>query len=159
MAEAGCLKPGPRLSAGTKENSFMGMPIFSYVTNVSTNIAICTILCPLPFSAQGSSAGLPTQTQVADPVIDLASYEIVGGSTGVGTIVTFQSLGLNSTLNAGVLTPVWNALVSPAPVTLANSTNYNNILNGPFHGLRMLISGVVGNGVAYARLSGTIRDK
>lgn len=141
----------------------MAAPIFSYVTNVSTNIAICTILAPLPFSSSGSAGALPQNIQLQSEVIDLAIFSLVAGSTGVGTVLTLQELGLDSSLSAGALVPVWRTVTTgggtstPVTITLANSTPYGAVINGPFHGLRFLISGVVGNGVAYARISGTVR--
>jgi len=96
-------------------------------------------------------------------VIDLAIFSIAAGSTGVGTVLTLQELGLDSDISAGALVPVWRTVCTgggtstPVTITLANSTPYGGIINGPFHGLRFLISGVVGNGVAYARLTGTVR--
>jgi hypothetical protein len=77
------------------------------------------------------------------------SYLIVGGTTGVGTVVTFQELGADGT---------WRSLVSPAPITIASSTTYNGALNGPFHGIRINVSGLVGNGIAYAEIKGTVRS-
>jgi 2-keto-3-deoxy-6-phosphogluconate aldolase len=86
-------------------------------------------------------------------VFELISYYITAGSSGAGTVLTFQELLLSST--AGAL--AWSPLVSPAAITAANSTNYNASINGPFHGLRIMVSGVVGNGISYARLTGTVR--
>jgi hypothetical protein len=141
----------------------MAAPIFTYATAVTTNIAICTLLAPLPWGV-GNAGGLPPNTQLSGEVIDLASFYIIAGSSGVGTIVTFQELGLDSTLSAGVLVPQWRTLTAgqltstPQTITLANSTTYGGVFNGPFHGIRMLLSSATGNGVAYARLSGMIRQ-
>jgi hypothetical protein len=81
-------------------------------------------------------------------MLEVVSYYIAGGSTGVGTVVTFQELGADGT---------WRAMVSPAPITIASSTNYNGSFNGPFHGVRLTVSGLVGNGASYAELKGTVR--
>jgi len=137
----------------------MAVPISicSYAVNVTTNIAICTLLAPLPFGA--GAIGVVSQTQSATEIIALASYEIYAGSSGVGTVVTFQCLGLDSTSAS----PVWRTLSTgggtstPLTITLANSTPYGGYINGPFHGLRMLISSATGNGILYARLSATLQ--
>jgi hypothetical protein len=120
----------------------MAMPIANYALTVSTNINIC------PIVVGEFPTGIVAGTQFGCYAIDLASYYIAAGSSGVGSVLTFQVLGGDGT---------WRALVSPAPITLANSTNYNGIINGPFHGLRIAISGVVGNGVAFAELIGSVR--
>ena len=142
----------------------MSVPVFSFATNVTTNISICTLIAPLPFPPGAASAGpnLKANTQLSSVVIDLASFYLLAGSTGVGTVVTFQELRLDTTVPG---TPTWvtlctgGATSTPLTITLANSTPYAWPLNGPFHGLQMTISGVVGNGVAYARISATMRDK
>jgi len=144
----------------------MGMPSFSYAANVSTNITICQILAPLPYGtplADGplSGAVVPNR-QLSAPEIDLATYYILAGSSGAGTVVTLQELRLDTSVQG---TPVWTPLTTggststPLAITLANSTSYGGVLNGPFHGLAMIISGVAGNGIAYARISATFRDK
>jgi hypothetical protein len=126
----------------------MGMPIANYALTVTTNINICTIV------VGQFPTGVVAGTQFGCYVIDLADYFIVAGSSGVGTVVTFQQLGGDGT---------WRAMVSPAPITLANSTTYNPgvspliPLNGPAHGFRLSVSGVVGNGIAFAELIGTVR--
>jgi hypothetical protein len=135
----------------------MAAPLTSYVTNISANIAICQILAPLPWA--NLKAPSPQNVPIAGNVIDWASFDMAAGSTGVGTIITFNQLGADS--YPGTL--VWRTLVTggvtPAAttITLANSTGYGGVLQGPFWGLQMVISGAVGNGVAYARLSGSIR--
>jgi hypothetical protein len=132
----------------------MALPVFNFAANVSTNITICEIhpggSVVFGLYAASPRIFLPAGVQNQSPVIDLASYLIVGGSSGVGTIVTFQEFGGDGN---------WRALVSPAPITIASSTSYNGVLNGPFHGLRISISGVVGNGVGYAELVGSVRSQ
>jgi hypothetical protein len=138
----------------------MAVPVSlcSYAVNVTTNIAICTLLAPLPYGA-GAAGGVSQASQNPCEVLALINYEIAAGSTGVGTVLTFQTLGLDSTAT----TPVWRTLATGGgtstltTITLANSTLYGGILNGPFHGVRILISGVVGNGVAYARISSSLQ--
>src|SRR5690348_13737731 len=122
----------------------MSLPIYSSTQNVSTAINICSIVADSPSIRNGQSPG-----QNAGEMVDLASYYFSAGTTGVGTVLTFQELGADGT---------WRALVAPAPITLANSTNYNGVVNGPFHGLRVNVSNPVGNGVSYAELKGSIRS-
>jgi len=142
----------------------MSQPVFSFATSVSTNISICTILAPLPFPYGAAATGptLKANAQQSCVVIDLASFYILAGSSGVGTVVTLQELNLSASVPG---TPAWVTLTTglatstPLTITLANSAPYAGPLNGPFHGLQMTISGVVGNGIAYARISATMRDK
>jgi hypothetical protein len=136
----------------------MAMPTFSYAANVAANISICTLIAPIPWVASGSPP-VPNK-QLTSEVFDLASYYILAGSTGVGTVVTFQELRLDTSTAAS---PQWVTLTTggststPLTITLASSTPYGGVLNGPFHGLQMTISGVVGNGIAYARISTGVR--
>jgi hypothetical protein len=109
---------------------------------LAANGNYCAITAPMPAAAQQGGA------QSSAQMIDDAAYYIAGGSTGVGTILTFQELGGDGT---------WRAMVAPAPITVANSTNYNSSIDGPFHGLRIVLSGLVGNGASYAELKGTVR--
>lgn len=136
----------------------MAQPLHVWAAGVTTNIAICTLVLPFTRTAAASSGAA---TSFPATCFDLLSYEIVAGSSGVGTVITFQTLQLNSQLPPAALT--WGTLTTgggtstPLTITLANSTTYGGLINGPFLGVQMLISGVVGNGVAYARLSGAIR--
>jgi len=121
------------------------IPVFNNNNDqpLAANAAFCAITAPAP-QVINQGAG-----QNSSPMIDVASYYIAGGSSGVGTVVTFQELGGDG---------VWRSMVSPAPITIANSTNFNGIVNGPIHGLRLLMSGLVGNGASYAELKGTVRQ-
>ena len=118
----------------------MAAPIFSFVNNVSTNIAICTIMAPLPWTVTGGgSVALPQNTQLQSEVIDLAIFSLVAGSTAVGTVVTLQELGLDSALSAGVLAPVWRTVVTggatSTPVTISKQVLQGE-LNQPRIGAR-----------------------
>lgn len=108
---------------------------------ITANGAFATITVPEPLSAN------QTAGQNIAPLIDEASYFIVAGSTGVATVVTFQELGGDGT---------WRNLASPGPITLANSGSYNGGITGQFHGLQIVVSGLVGNGIAYAELKGVV---
>lgn len=122
----------------------MATPIFASASSVSTAINICTIIADSPGS-RGATTG-----QNSGAMLDLVSYYIAGGSSGVGTVATFQELGTDGT---------WRPLVTnPAPVTIANSVNVNLSFSGPFHGLRIAVSNPVGNGIAYAELKGCVRN-
>ncbi len=122
----------------------MAIPIYNNNNGASLNAN--ANFCPLvvgqpPFTQQATG-------QNSAYLIDLASYYFAGGSTGVATVITFQELGGDGT---------WRSMASPAPITVANSTNYNGIVNGPLHGLRVNISNNTGNGVAYGELKATVR--
>jgi hypothetical protein len=123
------------------------LPVQNNVVSVSANGNYCTII-PTGSIISGGTGKTPS-AQNSTTAIDLATYYIAGGSTGVGTVVTFQTLGGDGT---------WRAMVSPAPITIANSTNYNGIINGPVNGLRIVVSGIVGNGLAFAELIGSVRS-
>ncbi len=120
------------------------IPVFNNngAAALAANANFCAITAPMP-QAVNQSAG-----QNSAQMIEVVSYFVAGGSTGVGTVVTFQELGADG---------VWRAMVSPAPITIANSTNNNGSFNGPFHGVRLAVSGLVGNGASYAELKGSIR--
>lgn len=134
------------------------MPTFNFASGVSTNISICTLLAPLPYPG-GAGPVTPNKQQTSE-VLDVASYYILAGSTGVGTIVTIQELRLDTSVQG---TPTWVTVTTGGVssttlvITLANSTSYGGVLNGPFHGLQMTISNATGNGIAYARISSGVR--
>lgn len=136
----------------------MAAPISSYAALVTSNIAICTLVCPLPWG--GLKGPLAPGAQVSANVLDVASFELTAGSSGVGTIVTLQQLGMDSYPGSLVWRPFVTGGTTSTPwtITLANSTGYGGQLAGPFLGLQLVVSGVVGNGVAYARISATIRS-
>ena len=121
----------------------MALPIFNnngaQPLTTATNFCSIVVAVPQPVN-QGSG-------QNSCPMITLVSYLIVGGSSGVGTVLTFQELGPDG---------VWRSIVAPAAVTIVNSTTANGSFTGPFHGLRLLLSNPVGNGATYAELKGTI---
>jgi hypothetical protein len=81
-------------------------------------------------------------------VIDLASYRFDTGGTTTG-LVTFQELCGDG---------VWRNLVAPAAVTLGAALQYNGILNGPFHGLRLVVSALAVSVITFAELKGSIRS-
>lgn len=109
---------------------------------------------PLLVAANFCAINAPTNQLVnqnpqmnSNPMLVFVSYLVVGGSTGVGTILTFQELGADGN---------WRALVAPAALTIASGTVLNGSFTGPFHGIRFALSGLVGNGAAYAELKATI---
>ena len=129
----------------------MAQPLTVYAVNVSTNIAICTILGPIGLTGIQTPPGV----QRAGGVIQSASVFGVGGSTGVGTNLAFQELGADST--TGNL--IWRTLATPAAVVIANSTAFGSTqIAGPLLGLQILVSGAVGNGVAYVRITAICQE-
>jgi hypothetical protein len=107
---------------------------------ITQNGNYCQIQVPgyIPPEITGASGG-------SSPQFSAASYHIQAGSTGAGTTVTFQGQGADG---------VFRALASPAPITLTNGTVYNSTLTGSFGALRLAVSSVTGNGIAYAQLTG-----
>lgn len=106
---------------------------------ITTNGTFCTVQVPgwIPPSIAGSGSV---------PQFGALSYHIVGGSTGAGTVVTFQGQGADG---------VFRNLASPAPITIASGTTYNSTLTGSFGAAQIVVSGVVGNGLSYAQLTGS----
>ena len=129
----------------------MAQPVTAYAQNINSTVAFCQIIAP------GLSFARPLPAVFTSPVFDLLSYEIVGGSSSVGTIIALQ--GLSALSASGSL--VWNSLpiATVFPLTLANSTNYTGVVNGPYLGVQFLMTTAVGNGVIYGRLTGLVRDK
>lgn len=135
----------------------MSLPVENYALATTTNISICTLLpagslfAPL---VAGATNVLPTGQMNLSPMLDIVAVYIAAGSSGVGTVVTPQELGGDGT---------WRAIPAfgnyTGAVTLANSTNYYFVIGGPFNGFRLTISGVVGNGVAFAEAKASVRDK
>jgi hypothetical protein len=107
---------------------------------ISTNGTYCAIQVPgyIPPSIAGPGG--------ASPQFQSFSYHLIAGSTGAGTVITFEQLGADS---------AWHALSTPAPITAASSTTYNNTLQGPWSALRLNVSALAGNGLSYASLTGT----
>ena len=80
---------------------------------------------------------------------DLATYQILTGSGVSGGTATFQELYAD-----GV---TWVNLASPAPITLAATTAYNGVLNGPFLALRIVIASISGGTISQMMLKGSCR--
>lgn len=131
----------------------MSLPVYNFTTAVTTNINICTIF-PVGSIVGGLYGASPRiflpAGQNQDPMLDLVTWIVVAGSTGAGTAVTFQEFGGDGT---------WRSLVTPGPLSLGNGATLNGYIAGPFHALRLAVSGVVGNGIAFAELKSTVRDK
>lgn len=105
---------------------------------ITTNGTYCTIQVPGWIPPQIAAGG-------SVPQFGAVSYHIVGGSSGAGTVVTFQGQGGDG---------VFRNLASPAPITVANSTSYNSTLSGTFGAVQLVVSSVTGNGLSYAQLTG-----
>jgi hypothetical protein len=116
----------------------MALPIVNNNNGVaiSANGTYCTSTVP----GWINLAGL-----VQQPQFGAASYYIGAGSTGAGTVVTFQAQNNDSS---------WSNLSSPAPITLANSTVYNGSITGPVGSIQIVVSSLVGNGINYCQLAG-----
>src|SRR5258708_34987932 len=106
----------------------MAIPIYAVAINfTSSNTGFCTLLAQDP--TKGPNFAIGPQSSCVQ--IDLVSWHIQGGSTGAGTLVTFQEFL--------PVSPFWFNLSSPGQQTLANSTDINGILNGPFFGVRAIL--------------------
>lgn len=114
-----------------------------------------TVVAPFPALAQqggtpGAASGTDGQSFQCQ-AIDLATYAIVLNSGVTAGVATFQALLPNGT---------WYNLASPAPISAlvyATAATYNGIINGPFHGLRVVISGLTGGTIAAIEIIGSIR--
>jgi len=120
-----------------------------------TNGTFCTITAPMPaITAQGGTPGAAVGTDGQSfqcQAIDLATYAIVLNAGVTAGLVTFQALLPNGT---------WFNLASPAPIAAlvsATSLYYNGVINGPYHGLRFVTTGVTGGTIQYAEIIGSIR--
>lgn len=107
---------------------------------ILSNGLYCTVQVPGYIPPQIAGPG------GSSPQFSSFSYHFLAGTTGAGTLVTFEQLGSDGN---------WHALSTPAPVTIANNTAYNNTLQGPFGALHLNVSSLAGNGLAYAQLTGT----
>jgi len=92
--------------------------------------------------AGGQSAG---ETHV--PMMDLATYYVTGG-TATGT-VTFQAMFADGT---------YRNLASPAALTLSANPQ-NGVINGPYHGFRLVVSSLAVSTISYAELAGSYRQQ
>jgi hypothetical protein len=120
----------------------VAIPVASWSQTALGNGTYCQIVAPMP-QAQQQAGG-----QFSCQAIDLATYLIVVGAGATAT-ATFQALGGNGT---------WFALVSPAPISLTAATSFNGIVNGPYHGLRLVITAIAGGTLSYVELIGSIRS-
>jgi hypothetical protein len=124
----------------------MPFPIVSSAQTSLGNGTYCTLIAPVPFGSLASP--FPAQCQV----FDLASYNIqLNSGVSAGT-ATFQELFTDGS--------TWLPLASPAPVSLvfATTASYNGILNGPFLGLRVVVTGLTGGTIAQVMLKASIRS-
>src|SRR5260221_11442144 len=123
----------------------MALPISNFATNfVASNTGFCQLIAKDVSLAPAAQIGIAYSA----PMFDLVSWHITGGSTGAGTIVAFQELGADG---------VWRVMGKSQ--TLANSADTNGILNGPFHGVRMILNSTIsGNGVGFAEMKASIRQ-
>jgi hypothetical protein len=108
---------------------------------ISANGTYCPIQVPGYLPPNPGSGG-EYQAQFGS-----ASYAFTAGTTGVGTVVTFQTQGADG---------VYRPLASPAPITVANSQVYNGTIPAPIGALQLVVSSLVGNGIASASLSGSL---
>ena len=122
-------------------------------TSVAANGAFFTLLPQRgPYDAAGVPVALPIAGLNSVTTLSVVSYFFVGGSTGVGTVLTWQELLANGTWAS------WPAAGGPAPaITLANSTNYAGTFTGVFLGLQILVSSLTGNGFS-GIIKATVRD-
>lgn len=75
------------------------------------------------------------------------SYHITAGTGLTTATVTFQEIGGDGQ---------WRNLQAPAPLTITAPGDYNNNFNGPFHGLRMVLSGIAGGQITFAELQSAL---
>lgn len=75
------------------------------------------------------------------------SYHVTAGTGVTAATVTFQEIGGDGT---------WRNLAAPAPLTLTAANEYNGNFNGPFHGLRLVLSGITGGSITFAELQAAL---
>jgi hypothetical protein len=121
----------------------MALPIFAYQAPATANGNFCQIVAPMPAPAtQNRGSGQQQSSQM----IDLATY-CIANATATGTI-TFQEMMPDGT---------WVNLAAPVAITLSNTT-FNGVLNGPYLGLRMVLSALAVSTVTSMLLKGSIRS-
>lgn len=81
---------------------------------------------------------------------DLAEYNVQAGTGVTAATVTFQELFADLA--------TWVNLASPAPLSLTAAGASNGILNGPFLGLRMVVTGITGGTLSQVMLKASVRS-
>ena len=92
------------------------------------------------------------KAQFSTQVLDLATYTIVLNSGVTAGTVTFQAC-LNDQAT-------WYNLPTPAPVSLvfATAATYNGQINGPYHGLRCVVTALAGGTINAIELLSGVRS-
>jgi len=125
----------------------------NYCTLLSPAVGIGSLAAATGSSSIGADLAASTAAGYQISALENISYFVGCGAGATGT-ATFQSLEMDGTGPGGA--GQWRALVTPAPITLAATTNFNGTIAGPFLGLRIALSGSVA-GTTYARLAATVR--
>ena len=110
------------------------------------NGTYCTILAPRPtLTVQGPG-------QFGCQLFDSASYAIVLQSGVTAGTATFQAV------LPDMLT--WYALAAPVPLTLiyATEVDFNGVIPGLYHGLRIVITGLTGGLIQAMELVSGVRS-
>ena len=120
--------------------------------------------------------GNGTWCQLVAPVIDPKTIpqSAVTGGTQWGEYTCAQldigaySIQLNSGVTAGIATfqqlfadlVTWIPVANPSPVSLVFGTapGYDGLLNGPFLGLRVVVTGITGGTIAQILLKASVRS-
>src|SRR5260370_1874165 len=108
-------------------------------TPISANGNYCTILSPITAAAQQGSG------QFACQPFDLITYVFTTGAGVSAGTAQFQALARDQT--------TWfNLTFTGNPFTLVASATVTGVINGPWHGLRMVVAGLVGGNITSAEL-------
>ena len=130
----------------------MAYPIFNNQGSSGNGSAITgngtflTLTCPGFLPSALNPIGQATQ-----PMLDFCSYFFAIGAGVTAGLITFQELGADGN---------FRNMSSPAPINLAGlaSTNVNNPFTGPFHGLQIVVTALVGGNITYAELKACVRQ-
>jgi hypothetical protein len=130
-------------------------PLAIGVSGTIGNGTWCTIVAPSISVSSVPQSAVTGGTQFGSypgSMLDLATYDIqLGAGVTAGTL-TFQELF------ADLVT--WIPLINPVALSLVTATAaiYNGILNGPFLGLRFVVTGITGGTIAQAMLKASVRS-
>jgi phospholipase/lecithinase/hemolysin len=109
---------------------------------------------PIPISNNNGAAAITANgtyctlaTGLSSPLLTLCTWNFVAGAGLTAATITFQALGADS---------VWRNLSYPVALSLTAPGNFTGSFQGPFYGLRIVVSGLTGGNITYAELDASL---